>query len=526
MGRQMTLHFDSASLSDIKDLNASFATGRLRVMYTGANRNGSEFSQEVVEAALPSLRNVPIVAHYDEEDNEIGAHDMELKRDGDKLRLKNLTEPCGVVPESAQAYFSEEEDAKGVTHNYLVVEPVILWKRQEVYRHIADDMGGQVNHSMEVNITAYHKDKESKLMTVDAFQFEALCLLERAKPCYEGSELALFDARDFKEQMTQMMNELRETFAQVNPPKAEIDIEEDNKEGGRVLDEKLALLNEYGLDAGTLGFSIDDFSVEELREKCEAMKEAEKEADAEAPQTFELAGNLEKVLADAFRERKIRKPWGEEPAYCLEDYDQDAGMAYAIAHQDWNVYGFPFSMDGDRAVIDFDAGRRMKRAYVEFDEGAREDASARLMRDMEQRYSENDAQWSKKNEELQAAFDELKENTADVEELRKFKHDAEQKAENDALAEKRGEVFAMFEDLADVEEFKELCANAEKEPAAYSDMEALKEKCYAIRGRNRTPAKFSLEEKAPKQKVVRREIKDEPYGGLFARYGYEVEETE
>lgn len=512
MGQKMKLHFDSASLSDVKDLNASFASGRLDVMYTGENQNGSSFSQDVVEAALPTIRNIPIVAHYDVDANEIGSHDMELVREEDGFRLRNLTEPCGVVPESVATCFTEKADNNGVMHNYLSIEPVILWKRQEVYRHITDDLDGKVDHSMEVNITAFHKDNKDGPLIVDAFEFEALCLLESAEPCFEGSMLEVFDAGGFKAKMEQMMQELRETFAAINTPEAEVDIQNGNEEGGRVLDEKLELMAQYGLEADKLDFSLDDFSVEELREKFEAMKDnGEQEDKPKAPETFELASNLRKALQDALQEKQIMKPWGPERAYWFDDYDQESSMVYAESTQDWNVYGFPFAMDGDAVKIDFDAGRRMKRAYVEFNEGEQADAFTQLFENVEIQYAAMEQKHKEAYEELNGKYEALKESTSDIEELRSFKKKADDEARESAV----NAVFENFEDLAGNEDFDKL-----KENCADLSIEALEEKCYALRGRLGTSAKFAAKDKSTKIKVPKEDkAVKEPYGGLFNEYG-------
>ena len=515
MNHLMNLRFDDASITEIEDVNSSFAKGKLKVMYTGANQNGTDFSKDVVEAALPTIRNVPIVAHYDMEENEIGSHDMDVVADKEgNLRLRNLTEPCGVVPESAVASFENEFDALGVNHEYLVISPVILWKRQEVYRHIVNDLNGRVDHSMEVNITAYHKEKDSSVITVDAFEFQALCLLESAKPCFAGSELELYSAESFKTKMAEMMAELKEAFSlgdlQVNTPNEEIDIELNyDTEGGRVLDEKLNLLEEYAIDKDTLDFSLDDFSLEELREKFEAMKE--EQAEAERVAKFELSSNMRKALCDALQEKTVQKPWGDVPMYYLEDFDMDASVVYACCCETYNVYGFQYSMDGDRAVIDFESGKRMKRAFVEYDEGA-EDAMAAMFADIEKHYAENEAQLTEKYDAVSRELEQLKESTSDIEDLRKFKADTEA-AEAEA---NRNAVLAQFDDLAGIEAFENLRA----ECAEY-DLETLEEKCYAIRGKNGLTAKFSTEEKAPKIMVVKAEKNDEPYGGLFPRYGVE-----
>lgn len=502
MEKIMRMRFEDASISNLSELNESFATGRLKVMYTGGNRNGSEFSQEVVEAALPSLKNIPIVANYSTDTNEIGGHDAEVVRDGDSLRLRNLTEPCGVVPESAAAYFSEEEDTDGVRHNYLVVEPVILWKRQEVFRHISNDLDGKVGHSMEVSISAFHKSEGSDLLTVDAFRFEALCLLESAMPCFEGSELEVFSTDVFRERMEEMMAELKEAFTMLNPPETEIENKSDlTEKGGRVLDEKLELVKEFGLDAESLEFSLDDFSLEELREKFESMKEPEAAPAAEEPEeNFELNQNIRKAVSDALYAEKIQRPWGEECAYWLEDYDLDAGLVYAQCTQSWNFFAIPFHMDGDAAVLMFENAKRVKPAFVDYVEGGEEERAGM--------FAQAEEKFAAISQELEA----LKESTADYEELKKFREDAEA-AE---AAARRSEVFDKFTDLAGNEAFEALRENAE----AY-DLEALEEKCYAIRGRAGVQAKFSAPEaRAPKIIVPQaKEAADEPYGGLIPHYG-------
>jgi len=96
--------------------------------------------------------------------------------------------------------------------------------------------------------------------------------------------------------------------------------------------------------------------------------------------------------------------------------------------------------------------------------------------------------------------------------LRQFKTDTEgAKAKGE-----RDEVFAQFEDLVGVEAFETLRENCME----YSK-EDLEEKCFAIRGRNSTTAKFSYEPKAPKLIVEKTGgITPEPYGGIFAEYGF------
>ena len=127
--RNMRIVF-SSGISDLTERNTSFDSGVLRVAYVGKNRNNSFISKETFERCMPSIYNCPIVCRYDREEDIIGSHDMELVvSDDGSMRIVNITQPVGIVPESARYWWEEIEDDSGV-HEYLCAD-VLLWKRQE-----------------------------------------------------------------------------------------------------------------------------------------------------------------------------------------------------------------------------------------------------------------------------------------------------------------------------------------------------------------------------------------------------------
>jgi hypothetical protein len=197
------------------------------------------------------------------------------------------------------------------------------------------------------------------------------------------------------------------------------------------------------------------------------------------------------------------------PRYWFMDYDREAMEVYGHDEQNWNLYGFPFTMDGDHVVIDFDAGKRKKIAVVDYDEGAQGNALARVFAQAQEKYTANDTQWAEK---YQAAEDKAASMEGELNTLRQFKAETEE-AQTQV---ERNEIFAKFEDLNGVEAFETL-----REHSAEYALDTLEEKCYALRGRYGMQAKFSCEPKAPKLPVDggKRTAKDEPYGGIFAEYG-------
>lgn len=500
----------SSGIESLVEQNSSFDKGLLRVAYVGNNRNGSSISKEVFENCIGTIYNCPVVCRYDRESDTIGSHDVDIVRKDDGLHLVNSTHPVGVVPAGAEYHWETISEADGTEHEYLCVE-VLLWRRQEAYQKIKDD--GIVDESMEITV------KEGKLVdgvfVIKDFEFTAFCLLGSAEPCYESASLSVFSNDEFKTQFATMMQELKESISKVNPS-LEVNNNthtEDYSEGGKtVLEDKIALAVEFGLAVETLGFNIEDFSIEELKEKFEAIKAEQEQAK------FALAAQVREALCCALGVEEIESDWGSMRRYFYVDHDPDVSEVYCDdAGDNWNLYGFSYSMDGDNAVIDFESKKRKKFAIVDFDAGsATEPASPipALFDIVKDHISEINAAW---DEKLQSANVTIGSLNNQINELAEFKLGVETeraKAERDA-------VFAQFDDLAGVEAFEALRQSVEDGSAEYS-IEQLEDKCYSIRGRQGVSAKFALDSKpnSPRLKVSHEEAIDEPYGGIFKKYGY------
>ena len=506
----------ASSLTDLTSVNSSFDQGVLRVAYTGENHNKSFISKEAFEKSINTMFNCPIVCNYDRDTDTLGGHDMEVVRDEDGgLRIVNVTTPLGVIPESANYWWDTVTEDDGAEHEYLFVE-ALLWKRQEAYSKVKRD--GITAHSMEITV----KDGEmvDGIFHINDFEFTAFALIGVA-PCFESSAIELFSKQDFKEQMSKMMQDLKETFALVNTSTEVDDINTQQTEGGeKVLQEKIELAEKFGIDIDTLDFCLDDFSVEELTAKFEAIANAEQEPVAEEPaepeagepevfasdepaqepepeqDTFALNNNVVEEIMRGLHDVKVEREWGICDRYLYVDCDMDANEVYCWDTNDWLLYGFTYSANGDAITIDFESKKRKKYVIEDFDAGEQPSPFAPVFEQLEAEY--------------QAASEKVTAMETELGELRQFKQDADEKAAKQA----RDEIFAKFEDLVGVEAFDALKQNCDL------DADALEEKCYAIRGRNNTVAKFSLE-KTPKMKVVKEKISDEPYGGLFAEYGYD-----
>lgn len=524
MGKLMscTYQLDESMITDIKPVNDSFALGTLYIMYTGKNPNKTNFERDVVESALPTLRNTPIVCHWNPEDETIGGHDFTVESDGDgKLRLRALTEPCGVVTESSELSFVTMEDSNGVEHEYLRAKNVVLWRRQDVVQYIESNKDIHLDHSMEIDVMDGEPMGDG-YYNVKSFQFTALCLLGNCKPCFDGSRLELYSSDDLKRQITEMMDDIKANYSLIVAA-ANGDGDDNTKEslkgGEGNMDNELVTAVEPVAEPDTAPAEpIADTNAEPTADNCDA----ECAASTAALTDYSLAGNVEHALREALGAKVKETRWGDEPMYWFVDYDAEKGIVYAEVCG--KVYGMPYTMDGDAAVIDFESQTRKKWELVDYDEGesANADHYSEFVEKREKAIAEYADAASAELDELKSSVSTFEAKIAEMEtelaELRQYKADVESK---NAAAE-RAELFAQFAELDGVEAFEAL-----KEGCVDMSIEAIEEKCYAIRGRLTTVAKSATTYSAKngKSKIGLDQTENDdvtpdekPYGGVVERY--------
>lgn len=534
----MTIDFSNATskMDKLIETNTSFDKAVLKVAYTGQNRNGSHISKEAFELSIDTIYNCPIVCNYDRDTDTMGSHDVDvvIGKDG-KAKLINLTQPVGVIPESANYWWETIEDESG-EHEYLCVD-VLLWKRQEAYSKIKSD--GVTKESME--ITVVDGGVVDGIYYVNRFEFTAFCLLG-VEPCFESAAIHTFSYQDAYDRM---MSDFKASYSM---------------KGGDAVEKKNKLLLDKGIDFEKLGMSQEEFeaiSYEEFKIKIEAFEEdtdepedgadngdsegaEENEPEAEnldddnpdeddpekdpepneqddddddAKKTgnnYALVAQFVETLREALWAEKISDDWGEHPRYYYVDCDMELNEVYCHDCEDWKLYGFTFETNGDAVTINWNSKTRKKFAIVDFVGEETETFSlselinevhGNAMKIQEGIYSEKIANLENEVRELQNFKDTTLSNKRDV--------------ELEGLWDK----FSQLNDTPEYEELKMNCKDME-----IKDIENC---CYAILGKMAVNKSFSMElgkkTNNTKQKVAHSDTnKKEPYGGVFVKYGYDA----
>lgn len=189
-------------LGDAQRVNSQFSRVKIRVCYDGVNRHNEVISKEaLIRMAENSLRNVPIVGHYLPEVDNFGGHDMAFEIEGNELKLKNLTQAYGVVPESTDFVWETVTEKNGFdTHDYLTCDGILWTGRYPTECNCILDHG--MNQSMELMVSRWGETADGRDEILDG-EFSALCILGKSddpdinvEPCYEKAGISSYSLND------------------------------------------------------------------------------------------------------------------------------------------------------------------------------------------------------------------------------------------------------------------------------------------------------------------------------------------
>lgn len=261
-----------------ESLSPLFSKARVTVMYHGENPNRSHFGKWDVERAVPSLKNIPIVGYFSEEDENFGGHERSLVVEDDKIVVKTKTVPIGVVPESAVFSWENIVDKDGIRREYLVIDNALIWNRDEklVSALSTDDFG----QSMEITVNEYYTLDGIDYIT--DFYFTALCVLGIDKngagyvrPAFDDAKVQTYSKDDsLTESMQNMFKDLK--FA-LN----EIETIEKGEPKLKLED----LLAKFSLTEEELSAKVKNYAeipVEEVEKELAEFAKAEADADKKA----------------------------------------------------------------------------------------------------------------------------------------------------------------------------------------------------------------------------------------------------
>ena len=155
-----------------------FTCVKLWFMHLEDNFNGSYFTKDVVEKAIPSLSNIPILGFIRDTGDgsqDFTGHEEELVvKDGD-TEIIYRGSAYGVIPETNNAKFEKRLCDDGIEREFLTVEGV-MWNKFASAKDILVGNGIRP-HSMEIAENYSGSFRSDGFYEFSNFQFEGACIL-------------------------------------------------------------------------------------------------------------------------------------------------------------------------------------------------------------------------------------------------------------------------------------------------------------------------------------------------------------
>ncbi len=494
MNLNLPISFLKKAEYELKDYR--FIEVTIDVMHTGKNLNGTSFEKSVIDKAVPTICNTPILGYVvnegDDDTKDFRGHEHELRITDDTVKYVYSGQAYGVVPESCNPRWIVKDDGNGVEREYLQVDGLIWTKFSDPVDIFVRDITKA--HSVELTDMILGKADEKGYTPVTAFKFDGCCILSTTDPKIQPAMTSSCITANFS--VEDIAAQIRDRLYEYQAARLELD-KTINEKGDKSLMENTEMnivqarnvpeiLPAENIETVTQGFTA----------KSGAPTSGESTANPAVDTTFEGASSADsnenqpketeqqyslstaqiqgEILA-ALDEFKVPAIWDETVMvhrYWFEDIQDNIVIVRDYVTR--QLMGIPFTMNGDNVVLDPENAKHMKVTYEEWDNGEVLPGTVAMFTEMVDALEK----LTKSYNEISSSLNEIKpkyESYVQAEAEAKEAKEKEQRATLFTLMDKQ-----LGEDPAYtvLKNDKELC---------YSELET---KCYALVGRKKS-AEFS-----------------------------------
>jgi hypothetical protein len=416
--------------------DSRFIDVTIDVLHTGLNFNSSIFEKEVVDANIDSIKNTPILGYIttDSYGTDFKGHEYKTIKDENGVEYIYSGSAYGVIPESCNPRWVQKVSSDGVTRDYLQVDG-LLWTKFDDSTSIfeRDIIKGQ---SMELDKSSVvYTENEDGTVTFTSFKFDGCCILSTSNP---NIEPAMIDSNIVANFTTESVaNEIKEKLNEYSKLASKQDLNIND-------------INEGGIQMAKPDETNTDFSLTVMQQFSE----------------------IEGIVS---AHEQYRDRWGDlRVRYSLVDIQNDELICVDRA-ENYSYFGFKFTMEGDKPVIEFATKIRKKIEYTDFVEGTQEiEGAFSFAKEVEDFCVIADSKIGELTTEKETAETNYSSIKAEYEEIKpkyedfvKEKEDSEKKA----IDLKKDDCFTKFDEhLADISEYTTL--KADKENLSLEQIEA------------------------------------------------------
>lgn len=262
--------------------DSRFTKVRIKIMHSGLNLNGSNFSQPAIDKAKETCKNIPILAFIKQidgsDEKDFKGHEWELKITSDGLKYHYLGRPIGMIPESNNYSFEMDEDGKP----FVFVDGYIWNDYANEALEILEQAGSK-KVSMEILVDEY----EYLDSYVDILEYRYTGIAILGDDVSEAMVGAKIDVVKFSQNaISSMMMELNSAIASFTAEKTE---EETQETEFTEADEKDASENQEKTEEN---FESTESTESDVENETFEMGKTEESSDSSSSETSQTEENF------------------------------------------------------------------------------------------------------------------------------------------------------------------------------------------------------------------------------------------
>lgn len=494
-----SLHATFSVDGEVSNKDTRFLKVTIDVLNTGANYNGSYFSKEVVDENIDTIKNTPILGFikYDDytRENDFKGHEYVIKRTENGVEQFYSGSCYGVIPESCAPRWITKTTDTGEELETLQVDGLMWEKFSDATGILKRD--SEKSQSMELYTSSIegYDDENDGLFHFQKFSFDGCCLLgEGIQPAMLDANVRVndvnFSVNDFVKSIQSELNDKFTMFSNL--------INEKNVQGGvRNMHEDIK----------------DDKTIEDV--ETDFSKDV---ADDDAKPASDFANTMMQQFEDISHivasQETVKDYWGDDvPRYYAVDVQDDEVIVVDFG-DNYHYYGIPYTMDGDKPVLDFACGTRKKVRYENYEDGSMAPAGAF---DFGEHIASIEKSAREKVDEAEANYSHVKEELDEI----KPKYDeyvaAEEKRQADELNAAKDAKIAEYEDsLGENADFAAIKSKRDE-----LSVDEIEKECAVLYVKTMRAAKtnFSKSNGSPAVSIIEDGDDDTPDGYVKTKYG-------
>ena len=191
------INFSIAPVREIQEISPIISKARVRIFYTGLNRNLTYITEEFAEKLLKTLPYTPVGGLWQQDEEDFSDHGGPGESNRERFQA------FGVVPENPNVAWEDHMDEDGVLRRYACCDVYLWTARYKAAREIPKKA-----QSMELYVNSidgeWKRDGAVEYFEfTDGVFFGLLALGDDVDPCFEGAAFYGLDqsAKEFFEEL-------------------------------------------------------------------------------------------------------------------------------------------------------------------------------------------------------------------------------------------------------------------------------------------------------------------------------------